>query len=62
MGARKKMEHIIRFCDKCGKQIEGDFFKVLNLPFTIPKVKKGKTAFLDRGCFRQVKEIANGIP
>jgi len=54
-------EFTIRFCDKCGKKIEGDYYKVVNLPFTIPKIKKGKTALLDKRCFAEINAIANGM-
>ena len=56
----------IRFCDKCGlelanaDQLGTEYFMIVNMPFSIMKVKQGKKGIFCHRCYKQIRDIMKG--
>ena len=56
----------IRFCDKCGLELTGAdqlgtaYFSIVNMPFTIMKVKQGKKGIFCHRCYVKIRDIMKG--
>ena len=51
----------IRFCDKCGLELRGcldaEYYEIINMPFTIIKVKRGKKGIFCYDCYKEIRDI-----